>query len=55
MPEEMSHMQALLLMGNFTHPGICWRDNAAGHRKSGRFLKRTDDYFLTQVIKKMCN
>ncbi|GAB0179340.1 hypothetical protein GRJ2_000399300 [Grus japonensis] len=45
-------MQALVLMGDFNHPSICWRDNTAGHRKCRRFLKRIGDTLLTQVIEK---
>jgi len=37
-------------MGGFNHPDISWRDNAAGHRQSRRFLKCIDDNFLLQVI-----
>ncbi|KAK4831507.1 hypothetical protein QYF61_018091 [Mycteria americana] len=31
--------QALVLMGHFNHPDICWRDNTAGHKQSRRFLE----------------
>ncbi|GAB0183006.1 hypothetical protein GRJ2_000765900 [Grus japonensis] len=42
--------QALVLLGDFNHPNICWRANTAGHKQSGRFLECTDDNFLLQVI-----
>ncbi|KAK4817455.1 hypothetical protein QYF61_015610 [Mycteria americana] len=42
--------QALVLVGDFNHPDICWRDNTAGHKQSGRFLECVDDDFLLQVI-----
>ncbi|GAB0179529.1 hypothetical protein GRJ2_000418200 [Grus japonensis] len=29
-----SHSQALVLMGNFNHPDVCWRDNAAELKQS---------------------
>ncbi|GAB0179197.1 hypothetical protein GRJ2_000385000 [Grus japonensis] len=45
-----SHSQALVLMGDFNHPHICWRDNTAGHKQSRRFLECVDDNFLLQVI-----
>ncbi|KAK4831262.1 hypothetical protein QYF61_016732 [Mycteria americana] len=45
-----SGSQALVFMGDFNHPDTCWRDNAAGHKKSGRFLECTDDNFLLQMI-----
>ena len=37
-------------MGDFNHPDICWRDNTAGHKQSGRFLECVDDNFLLQVV-----
>ncbi|KAK4824925.1 hypothetical protein QYF61_021545 [Mycteria americana] len=49
--QEASCSQALVLMGNFNHPDICWRDNTAGHMQSRRFQECIDDNFLTQVIK----
>lgn len=27
---EGSHSQALVLMGDFNHCSVCWRENAAG-------------------------
>ncbi|KAJ7407650.1 hypothetical protein WISP_125552 [Willisornis vidua] len=36
--EAASHSQALVLMGDFNHPHICWRDNMAWHKLSNRFL-----------------
>ncbi|GAB0190424.1 hypothetical protein GRJ2_001507700 [Grus japonensis] len=42
--------QALVLMGDFSHPDICWRDNAAEHKQSRKFLECVDDNFLLQVI-----
>ncbi|GAB0182026.1 hypothetical protein GRJ2_000667900 [Grus japonensis] len=44
-----SRSQALVLMGDFNHPHICWRDNTAGHKQSRRFLECIDDNFLLQV------
>ena len=44
-----SRSQALVLMGDFNHPNICWRDNTAGHKQSRRFLECVDDNFLLQV------
>ncbi|GAB0202771.1 hypothetical protein GRJ2_002742700 [Grus japonensis] len=37
-------------MGDFKHPNICWRDNAAEHKESRKFLECVDDNFLLQVI-----
>ncbi|GAB0186399.1 hypothetical protein GRJ2_001105200 [Grus japonensis] len=42
--------QAHVLMGDFNHPDICWRDNAAEHKQSRKFLECVDDNFLLQVI-----
>ncbi|GAB0187691.1 hypothetical protein GRJ2_001234400 [Grus japonensis] len=41
--------QALVLMGDFNHPDICWRDNAAEHKQSRKFLECVDDNLLLQV------
>ncbi|GAB0208696.1 mitochondrial enolase superfamily member 1 [Grus japonensis] len=37
-------------MGDFNHPDICWRDDAAEHKQSRKFLECVDDNFLLQVI-----
>ncbi|GAB0202744.1 hypothetical protein GRJ2_002740000 [Grus japonensis] len=42
--------QALVLMGDFNHPDICWRDNAAECKEPKKFLECVDDNFLLQVI-----
>ncbi|GAB0205871.1 hypothetical protein GRJ2_003052700 [Grus japonensis] len=42
--------QALVLMGDFNHPDICWRDNTAERKQSRKFLECVDDNFLLQVI-----
>jgi len=47
---EASRSKALVLMGDFNHPDICWRDNTAGHRQSRRFLECIEDNLLIQVI-----
>ncbi|GAB0177964.1 hypothetical protein GRJ2_000261700 [Grus japonensis] len=47
-----SHSQALVLMGDFNHPDICWRDNAAERKQSRKFLERADDNFLLPVTEK---
>jgi len=33
-----SPSQALVIMGDFSHPDNCWKDNAARHTQSRRFL-----------------
>jgi len=47
---EAPRSKALVLMGDFNHPDVCWRDNTAGYRQSRRFLECVDDNFLLQVI-----
>ncbi|GAB0176277.1 hypothetical protein GRJ2_000092900 [Grus japonensis] len=37
-------------MGDFNHPDICWRDNAAECKQPRKFLECVDDSFLLQVI-----
>ena len=44
-----SFNETLVLMGDFNHPNICWRDNTAGHRQARRFLECVEDNFLLQV------
>jgi len=46
---KASHSKALVLMGDFNHPNICWRDNTAGHRQARKFLECVEDNFL-QVL-----
>ncbi|GAB0206940.1 mitochondrial enolase superfamily member 1 [Grus japonensis] len=45
-----SRSQALVLMGDFNHPDICWRDNTAERNQSRKFLECVNDNFLLQVI-----
>ncbi|GAB0206941.1 hypothetical protein GRJ2_003159700 [Grus japonensis] len=48
--EVTSQSQALVVMGDFHHPDICWKGNTARHTQSRMFLQSTDDNFLTQVV-----
>uniref|UniRef100_K7F1Q8 Reverse transcriptase domain-containing protein n=1 Tax=Pelodiscus sinensis TaxID=13735 RepID=K7F1Q8_PELSI len=48
---EASRSQALVLMGDFNHPDICWETNTAVHRQSRKFLENVGDNFLVQVLK----
>ncbi|PKU30746.1 dtw domain-containing protein 2 [Limosa lapponica baueri] len=45
-----SRSQTLVLMGDFSHPNICWKDNTAGHKKSRKFLECVKDNFLLQMV-----
>jgi len=42
--------EAMALMGDFSHPDICWQDNIVGHKQSRRFLDCSDDNFPLKVI-----
>ncbi|KAK4810861.1 hypothetical protein QYF61_008833 [Mycteria americana] len=48
--QEASCLQALVLLGDFNHPGICWKSSTASCRQSRRLLECIEDKFLTQVI-----
>ncbi|PKU47352.1 dtw domain-containing protein 2 [Limosa lapponica baueri] len=48
--EAASRSQALVLMGDFSHPDNCRRDNTAGHEQSRKLLECVNDNFLLQVI-----
>jgi len=42
--------RALVLMGDFNHPDVCWNDHTARHTQSRRLLQGIDDNFLMQVV-----
>ncbi|PKU46235.1 hypothetical protein llap_3459 [Limosa lapponica baueri] len=42
--------QALVLVGDFNHPDICWRGYTAKHLQSRRFLQCINDNFFTQLV-----
>jgi len=45
-----SQSQALVLMGNFNHPDICWEDHTARHLQSRRFIQSIDDNLVMQMV-----
>ncbi|KAK4816568.1 hypothetical protein QYF61_017958 [Mycteria americana] len=45
-----SRSQALVLLGDFSHPNICWKSSTASCRQSRRLLECIEDNFLSQVI-----
>ncbi|CAM5095768.1 unnamed protein product [Natator depressus] len=47
---EVTTLQALVLMGDFNHPDICWESNTAVHRQCRKFLENVGDNFLVQVL-----
>ncbi|CAM4502766.1 unnamed protein product [Lepidochelys kempii] len=48
---EATRSHALILMGDFNFPDICWESNTAVHRQSRKFLESVGDNFLAQVLK----
>ncbi|KAK4808570.1 LOW QUALITY PROTEIN: hypothetical protein QYF61_009873 [Mycteria americana] len=47
----VSQSLALVLMGNFNLPDVCWKYNTAERKQSRRFLECVEDNFLTQLGK----
>ncbi|KAK4832341.1 hypothetical protein QYF61_021870 [Mycteria americana] len=41
---------ALVLVGDFNLPDVCWKYNTADRKQSRRFLERVADNFLTQLV-----
>ena len=48
--QEVLCLQALVLMGDFSHPDTCWESGTAGGRQSRRFLESVKDNLLVQEI-----
>ena len=48
--QEVLHSQALVLMGDLSHPDICQDGSTAGGTQSRRFLESVEDYLLIQVL-----
>ncbi|TRZ10901.1 hypothetical protein HGM15179_016203 [Zosterops borbonicus] len=48
--ETVSGSSALVLVGDFNLPDICWELNAAEKRQSRKFLECMDDNFLSQLV-----
>ncbi|KAK4808573.1 hypothetical protein QYF61_009876 [Mycteria americana] len=47
----VSQSLALVLMGNFNLPDVCWKYNTAERKQSRRFLECVEDNFLTQLAR----
>ncbi|GAB0178027.1 hypothetical protein GRJ2_000268000 [Grus japonensis] len=43
-------LEALILLGYFNHPDICWKSSTASCKQSRRLLECIKDNFLSQVI-----
>ena len=48
---EVARSPALVLMGDFNFPDICWKYNTAQRKQSKRFLECMEDSFLTQLVR----
>ena len=53
--QEAPCRQALVLMGSWNAPNVCWRDSPAGHKQPRRLLERVDNTLLAQVIEERCS
>ena len=47
---ETSCLRALILVGDFNHPDICWKDHTVSCKRSRRLVESIDDNFLVQVM-----
>ena len=48
--QEALCSRALVLVGDFGHLDICWRDHTVSCGRSGRLLESIDDGFLVRVL-----
>ena len=48
--EEVMQLPALVLMGDFNFPDICWKYNTEQRKQSRRFLECVEESFLTQLV-----
>ncbi|KAK4829261.1 hypothetical protein QYF61_002653 [Mycteria americana] len=48
---EASRSLALVLVGDFNLPDVCWKYNTAERKQSRRFLECVADNFLTQLVR----
>jgi len=46
--QEVLFLKALILMGVFNHPDICWENNTANCKQSTRLLESIDENLLVQ-------
>jgi len=47
--QEILRSQSLVLLGDFSHPNICWKSSTVSCRQSRRLLECTEDKFLNQA------
>ena len=48
--QEALCSQALILLGEFSHPNICWKSITTSFIQSRKLLESLEDNFLSQVI-----
>jgi len=48
--QEALCSQSLVLLGDFSHPNICWKSSKVSGGQSRRFLECTEDNFFSQVV-----
>ena len=51
--QETLCSQALILVGDFNHMDICWKDHTVSCKRSRRLLESIDDIFLYQVLDRL--
>lgn len=49
--EVASQSQALVLIEDFNHLDICWKNHTVSHKQPKRFLESTDNNFQALVVK----
>ena len=48
---EAARSPALVLMGDFNFPDICWEYNIVQKKQSRRFLECMEDNFVMQLVR----
>lgn len=51
--QDVSCLQALILLEDFNHPDICWKYSTESCRQPSRLLERVKDCFLIQLIDRL--
>ena len=48
--QEVPHMQALILMGDYNYSDICWENNMVRGQQSRKLLEPIDNIFLIHIL-----
>lgn len=51
--QEESYLQALILIGAFSHPGISWKSGTANCKQPRKLLECDEDNFLVEVTESL--